>query len=125
MINALAIGPSGTIFGVSRERGRSAVVQYGRTAKALYSTPDNIHALWVTATGVIHAAGKKHHTNAGGEWHVPKWKTNKFRIDAYALWGTSDDDLWAGGVDGQIHHFDGTGSGDERGAERDHRDGTR
>ncbi|MFT3700060.1 MAG: hypothetical protein QM831_43345 [Kofleriaceae bacterium] len=108
MIEALAFGPTG-LYSASRAKGKTVIQSHGKKTAALYTTPDTIRALWVGSTGTVHAAGKKHHTNASGEWTVPKRKTGKLAIDVLTMWGTADNDLWVGGVDGEIVHFDGTG----------------
>ena len=97
MIEAVAIGPKDAVFSVFRSKGVSFVVAHtAKEAISLYETPDKLRALWVSASGAIHAGGKRYHTNASGTWLA-----TKAPCELFALWGV-DDDVFAGGMGGEI-----------------------
>lgn len=98
MIEAVALGLDDSVYSVKRGGGASHVVANTKdAARSLYETSDKLDALWVSASGAIHAVGKRYHTNLGGTW-----RASKLPARAFAIWGTSDDDLYVGGVDGEL-----------------------
>lgn len=98
MISAVALGPAGAVFSVSREKGTSHVVANTRDgATSLYATPDKLESLWVSPEGNVHAAGKRYHTNVAGAW-----RASKLPEVGFTMWGSSDEDLFLGGINGAI-----------------------
>jgi hypothetical protein len=104
VIEAVALAPDGRVYSITRARGVSYVVAHAADqARSVYETPDTLRGLWVSPSGAIHAAGKKHHTNASGAWASKP--TNAAPI--YALWGAADDDVFAGSADGELVRWRG------------------
>jgi hypothetical protein len=104
VIEAVALGPDGGVYSVTRHRGASHVVVHTAIeARPLYETADTLRGLWVSAASAIHAAGKKHHTNRGGTWHAVTTGASPI----YALWGADDDDVFAGSADGEVVRWRG------------------
>jgi hypothetical protein len=105
VIEAVALGPDGGVYSVTRARSVSHVVAHTATeAHSLFETLDTLRGLWVSPSGAIHAAGKQHHTNASGAWKSKP--TGAAPI--YALWGAADDDLFAGSANGEVVRWRGT-----------------
>jgi hypothetical protein len=104
MIEAVALGPKGAVYSAMRMKGASHVIAHdAKRATSLYSTKDQLRAMWVSASGVIHAAGKRHHTNLGGEWRSAKLGGEPI----FGMWGSADDDVIAGSRGGELLRLQG------------------
>ena len=104
MIDAVALGPNGEVYSASRAKGKTAIVRHEpKRASRLFETSDQVRALWVSKSGVVHAAGKRHHTNRSGAFVTAKLGKGS----TYALWGSGDDRLFAGGDAGLWELRDG------------------
>jgi hypothetical protein len=98
MIEAVAVAADGAVVSVLRAKGVSHVVEQTATgARSLFETADIMRGLWIAPSGAIHAAGKRHHTNASGAWK--SGPTGAGTI--YAMWGCGDD-VFAGSADGDV-----------------------
>jgi len=99
----MTFSPSGALWSASRRKGKTQLVEHRKTsATSVYTTPDKVAAIWVSPSGAIHAAGRKYHSNVSGTW-----KASPIQAEVMTLWGTADDDLWAGGSDGEVLRYDG------------------
>jgi len=99
MIEAVALGPDGAVFSVSRAKGVSRVLAHApRAAAVLYETKEKLTSLWVSPTKTVYAGGKKlHFGGAKGAW-----QTAKLPHDAFSMWGASDDELFIGSDAGAV-----------------------
>jgi hypothetical protein len=98
MIEAVAVGVDGTVYSVFRVRGVSHVVHHtAEGARSVYESTEAMRGLWIAPDGVVHAGGKRHHTNASGAWKAGP--TGGGAI--YTMWG-SDGDVFAGTADGEV-----------------------
>src|SRR5262245_31023620 len=98
MIEAVAVAADGSVVSVLRAKGVSHVVAQTATgARSLFDATDMMRGLWIAPNGAIHAAGKRHHTNASGAWK--SGPTGAGTI--YTMWGHGDD-VFAGSADGDV-----------------------
>ena len=96
-----AVAPGGDVYSL-QAGGR--IVRHGNPKKndshveIVYVAGERLDALWVSRTSALHAVGKRYHTNASGTWRKEKVAGSKL----LALWGTSDEELWAGDIAGAV-----------------------
>ena len=101
----VAVAPKGDVFSL-QTGGR--IVRHGNPktgdakAEVVYEGRERLDGFFVSASGAIHAVGKRYHTNARGKWHAERVPLADDLTVMIAVWAATDDDVWVGSEEGEV-----------------------